>query len=201
MAGTGDRTVQSVSIWDIDDERNTLTDDTLVQAAHTNPAVFGLLYQRYRHRIYAYLRARAACEEDAADLTQLVFLRALHALPRYRGRGHEFAPWLFRIARNVAIDYHRRQKPTLPWDHLPAALEPKAEHDPEKAALRDEEVSRLRPLVLALEPDKRELLTLRFAAGLTAGEIAAVVGRSEAAVRKQLSRTLQTLKEHYHATS
>lgn len=192
--------MQSVSIWGIDDERNAQTDETLVQTARTDPAIFGLLYQRYRHRIYAYLRARAASKEDAADLTQLVFLRALDGLPRYRGRGNEFAAWLFRIARNAATDYYRRHKLATGWDHLPAPLQLHAEHDPEKAALRDEEIARLRPLVLALAPDKRELLALRFAAGLTAGEIAAVLGKSEAAVRKQLSRTLQTLKEQYRAT-
>src|SRR5205809_938268 len=56
----------------------------------------------------------------------------------------------------------------------------------------------LRALLGALGPDTRELLALRFAAGLTFVEIAAVVGKSEAATKKRLARTLQSLKEHYH---
>jgi len=64
-------------------------DDMLVRAAAgADPAArtvaFDALYQRHFTRIYAYLRARTANQEDAADLTQQVFLRALDALPRYR---------------------------------------------------------------------------------------------------------------------
>ena len=55
-----------------------------------------------------------------------------------------------------------------------------------------------RSLLVALDSDIRELLALRFAAGLTFAEIAAVIGKSEAATKKRLARTLQSLKEHYH---
>jgi RNA polymerase sigma-70 factor (ECF subfamily) len=198
-AGRGDSGVQSTSIWETDGNHEREEDDSaLIQAARIDPAAFGLVYQRYRHRIYAYLRTRAGSAEDAADLTQLVFLRALDGLPRYRGGGKELGPWLFRIARNAATDFQRRRRPALTWDHLPAALEPQSEQDPEGAVLRSEEISRLRPLVLALGQGTQELLALRFAAGLTAGEIAVVLGKSEAAVRKQLARTIQRLKEQYY---
>jgi RNA polymerase sigma-70 factor (ECF subfamily) len=50
-----------------------------------------------------------------------------------------------------------------------------------------------------LAPEKRELLALRFAAGLSSAEIAHATGRSEAAVKKQLSRTIQRLQEQFHA--
>ncbi|HEX5503533.1 MAG TPA: sigma-70 family RNA polymerase sigma factor [Thermomicrobiales bacterium] len=169
----------------------------LVRAARAEPAAFGALYQRYLPRVYGYLRARAASDDDAADLTQQVFLRALEALPAYRERGLPFAAWLFRIARNAATDAHRRRRATVPWDALPAALQPAASDDPEAGALRREALGQLGAALAALDPDKRELLALRFAARLTAREIAAVVGKSEGATKKQLARTLHALKEHY----
>jgi len=64
--------------------------------------------------------------------------------------------------------------------------------------LRRDDLAHLMALVNALEPAKRELLILRFVAGLSTSEIARVVGKGEAATKKQLWRTLQTLKEQYH---
>src|SRR5688500_13466750 len=74
----------------------------VVRAVRHAPAAFGALYDRYYARIWRYLRARLGSDDDAADLTQQVFLQALDALPRYQERGLPFAAWLFRIARNAA---------------------------------------------------------------------------------------------------
>jgi RNA polymerase sigma-70 factor (ECF subfamily) len=70
---------------------------------------------------------------------------------------------------------------------------------PEAEAIYHEELARLRELFATLAPDQRELLTLRFAADLSAPEIAAVLGVRPATARKRLSRLMQTLKEQYHA--
>ncbi len=105
-----------------------MSEDTmLIAAGRTDPTAFGALYHRYRDRIYAYLRARSSRDEDAADLTQQVFLHAFDAFPHYRGSGEAFAPWLFRIARNAAIDAHRRRRSTVSWDAVPEALQPSDE--------------------------------------------------------------------------
>jgi RNA polymerase sigma-70 factor (ECF subfamily) len=171
----------------------------LVAAAQADPTAFDALYRRYLARVYRYLRAQVGSDEDAADLTQQVFLRALDALPRYRPRGVPFTAWLFSIARHAAIDAYRRKRATVAWEALPEALQPAAgEQDPEIRVLRLEALARVGDLLAQLDLAKRELLALRFAAGLSASEIAAVVGRSPAAVKKQLTRTLQMLKEHYH---
>jgi len=173
-------------------------EDTLVAAAREDPAAFGALYDRYLDRVYAYLRARTNVEEDAADLTQHVFLRALRGIHDYRGGRDRFAPWLFRIARNAATDFYRRRRDSVTWDLVPAALEPITEGDLESGLLRDEDLSRLRALLATLDPERRELLALRFAAGLTIAEIGAVVGKSEEATRKRLTRTIHALQEQYH---
>src|SRR5438270_7946671 len=85
----------------------------LVRAAQDDPAAFGALYEAHVDRVYAYFRSRTENIQDATDLTQQAFLQALDALPRYRPGKVPFAAWLFRIARNLAINFHRRRRPAV----------------------------------------------------------------------------------------
>jgi RNA polymerase sigma-70 factor (ECF subfamily) len=167
----------------------------LVRAAQERPEAFAALYERHVDAIYRYLQVRAGTDE-AADLTQQVFLKAFAALPKYKARGLPFSAWLFRIARNLAADRHRSRFRT-PEELLPSVAQPGSAANPEETALRTEMYERLRSLLVELDLEKRELLALRFAAGLSSRQIAGVTGRSEAAVKKQLTRILRTLKEKY----
>jgi RNA polymerase sigma-70 factor, ECF subfamily len=166
----------------------------LVLAAQEDRLAFGPLYERYAHRVYAYLRARTDSADDAADLTQQVFLRALDALPRYRRTKAPFAAWLFRIARNLAINFQKRHRPTVAWDSVPEALQPATTDDMTR---RVEHAERLSRLFGQLDPEIREMVVLRFGAQLTHSEIGTVLGKSEAATKMRLNRALRTLKEHY----
>ena len=172
-------------------------EEALIHAAQTNPKAFDVLYQMYVTRIYLYIHTSVRNEEDASDLTQQVFLQALIALPKYKPQGVSFAAWLFRIARNLALNASTRRREALSWSMLPEALHPTVEYGPEITILQQETHSRLNTLLRQLDPSKRDLLALRFAGGLTSGEIAGVVGKSPAAVKKQLTRTIQTLKEQF----
>jgi RNA polymerase sigma-70 factor (ECF subfamily) len=135
-------------------------------------------------------------DEDAADLTQRVFLQALDALPKYQERGSPFAAWLFRIARNAAYDTRRRRRATIPWQAVPETLHPLDTQDSEQEMLRQEGIEELKTLLTTLDPQQRELVALRFDAELTLGEIAQVIGTSQATVQRRMARLLQTLKEH-----
>lgn len=162
-----------------------------------NREEFGNVYEHHLPDIYSYFLAHTRSQEDAADLAQQVFTQALTALPRYRDQGLPVAAWLFRIARNLLIDSQRRSRPTVSWDLVPESLHPPANDDVESAVLRREAAARLGPVLDRLDPEKRDLLVLRFAAGLKVPEIAAVVGRSEPAIRSELRRVLQALREGY----
>ena len=93
-------------------------DDTaierLVQEARAGDAwAFGLLFDHYHLPVYRYIASRVHRPSDAEDLTQLVFVKALEALPRYEARGIPFGGWLFRLARNTVIEHVRTRH-----DHL-----------------------------------------------------------------------------------
>src|SRR5206468_2530479 len=113
----------------------------------------------------------------------------------YRGTAGEFAAWLFRIARNAATDYHRRQRTTVDWDSLPEALHPAVPDEAEAGLLRREAVLRLRNVLHTLDPAERELLALRFAAGLGSAEIATLLGIRQGSAKKRLTRLIGRIKE------
>lgn len=170
-------------------------EQALVEQAKTDAATFGILYERYVMQVYRYLRTRVESEEDAKDLTQQVFLNAFSALPRYRARGIPFKAWLFQIASHLATDSYRRRRKQVTWDLLPETMHLLSESNPETLLITHEIQKRLRHVLLGLTPSNRELLALRFAAQLSSTEIAVVVGKKPAAVKKQLTRLLQNLKE------
>jgi RNA polymerase sigma-70 factor (ECF subfamily) len=187
----------------IDDDRDVSqgsgsSDAAVVRQALDHPDAFAELYRRYRVRVYWYLRARTPNDDDAADLTQQVFVLALSQLRRYREGKASFATWLFTIARNAAIDFHRRRRTTVEWEGLPAALHPTNDRDLAADLVRREALTRLSQLVATLPPDKRELLALRYGADLTVPEIAAIIGKNIRATYKQLSRLLESLEDAYH---
>jgi RNA polymerase sigma-70 factor (ECF subfamily) len=172
-------------------------DEAIVARARQEPEAFAEIYRRYLPRVYAYLRTRATTAEETADLTQTVFLKAMTSLHAFQPRRGVFAAWLFGIARNAAIQAHRRKRDTVSLDGLPEAPAYGGDVSPEAAVLRYERVTRVRTMLLQVEPRKRELLALRFAAGLSSREIAGVLGKSEAATKKELTRLIASLKEKY----
>lgn len=178
-------------------------DDALALAARHDPQAFEALYVRFRAPVYRYLRSRVETDEDAADLAAATFERALSAIDRYRPAGGGPLAWLLRIARNAAIDAGRRRASndrTIARASAAAAVA-HVEPNPQVAAEHAESVAELRRWIRQLPEPQREALGLRYASGLTAREIGIVLGKSEAATQKLLTRALAALKEAYRASA
>lgn len=155
-------------------------------------------YLRLRDPVFHYVRRFATDDDEAAELTARTFERALTKLPSYRGGRNGIAAWLFRIARSQAIDAIRRRRPLHPLDIIRPEHHPHSERGrPEPELIRREENRELADHVQQLPPLQRECLALRYGARLNAREIGAVIGKSEAATQKLISRALSRLRETY----
>jgi RNA polymerase sigma-70 factor (ECF subfamily) len=166
-------------------------DAVLAESAKADASAFGELYERYYVRVYRYIYHRVGHASDAEDITALVFMKALEALPSYRSHQNGFAPWLFRIARNAVVDHYRRRRKQNPLDDL--------EHhagagDPVVHILGREQRAELNSLLTELSSDQRDVVLMRYAADLSFPEIAATLGKKEPAVRMLLHRGLRKLK-------
>lgn len=173
-----------------------LSDERLALEARDDPAAFARLYELHVERVFRFLRARGASEELAADLTAVTFERALGHIHRYRPGEAGIAPWLLRIARNAYIDATRRRRPTVSLDEASEISDPS--RSPEDAAIAAEERRRVLALLATLPDIQQEAIALRFAGGLTSREIGDVIGRSEDATKKLLTRALAALREINH---
>jgi RNA polymerase sigma-70 factor (ECF subfamily) len=167
--------------------------ERLVAAAkHGDAMAFGRIFDIYHRPIYRFIVARTHSQADAEDLTQLVFLKALEALPRYEARGIPFGGWLFRLARNAVIDHARTRREHADLD---AVLErPGTEPEPESGILAREETEAIGQALAALTDEQREAIELRFFAGLSAREAAAVMGKQEGTVRGLQFRAIAALR-------
>ncbi len=172
-------------------------DAALVREAKANPMAFAALYQRYVASVFRYIHIHTRNAADAEDLTAEVFADALTSLRRYREQGH-FAAWLFSIARRKAADYHRQTRPQVTLENAETLSADGG--DPLAQVIRDERLRYLWHIIAALEDDDQELLRLRFAAGLTFGEIAQLLGRKEPAVRQAVHRLLGRLERGWEAS-
>ena len=161
-------------------------------AQDTATARFVRLYQELFPPVYGYVRFRVRDAHAAEDLTAQVFERALARLATLRDATRARA-WVFTIARNAVADYRRRQRPLLDLDSADA-LEHLWVDSPEGAALQRDEARRLLARLAELGDRERELIGLRFAAGLTNREIGEICGLTEANVAQIVHRAVVKLR-------
>jgi RNA polymerase sigma-70 factor (ECF subfamily) len=150
------------------------------------------LYVRYSNNIYGYVRSIVRDDHEAEDVTQHVFAKLMTTLSKYDDRGVPFFAWLLRMARNVAIDHLRANRLT-PTENV---------IDPDVSAGVDlDRVETVRAALSTLPDEQRQVVILRHVVGLTPGEIADRMGRTESSIhglhhrgRRALQRELSRLE-------
>jgi RNA polymerase sigma-70 factor (ECF subfamily) len=173
-----------------------MDDDTLdrlvEEARRGDPEAFGQLFDAYAGPIYRFIASRVNRPTDAEDLTQLVFVKALEALPRYESRGIPFGGWLFRLARNAIIDEARTRKDNVSL--IAAMIRETDDPGPEASAALREDLERVAVALRELTEDQREVIELRFFAGLSVLEAAVAMGRQEGTIRGLQFRAIASLR-------
>ncbi len=179
----------------VSDGYQSADDSTLVELAREDRAAFGVLYERYARKVYAYIYYRTGNAQDAEDLAARVFHRALIHIQTYVERGVPFQAWLYRIAHNLVANWHRdrNRRKVMPLDEFVAAgLKAEA---PEATTEAQDEQNRLVEAIRRLPEERQQLLILKFVDKLSNQEIGVIMDRSEGAIKSLYHRTLLALRE------
>ena len=157
-------------------------------------SAFAALYDHYFERVYRYVMARVGNSHEAEELTQDVFLKVMQALPSFRFRGPPFAAWLFRVAHNVVVDRVRRRKAAGEAVPLEDAGDIPHGGSVEASALHALDVREMHRALERVTDLQRQVVMLRFIAGLSLAETAAAMRRNENAVKALQHSALNALR-------
>ena len=170
----------------------------LARARRGELPAFEELVRRYEKRVYAVALRSSGSPEDAADITQEVFLRAWRSIESFRGDSG-FSTWLFRITMNLCVDFARHK-------HAQPQMQPLVGEDDAERPIRDTapapeehlDNSELgRELAAALDEvseEHRRIVLLRDVSGMSYTEIAEILEISEGTVKSRLSRARIALR-------
>ena len=173
----------------------------LARAKKGEIAAFESLMTAYENRIYSLALRSTGSEQDAADITQEVFLRAWKNLDSFRGDS-SLSTWLYRVTSNLCVDFARKKAaegmPTsIDDEESPAAdlADPSRMAQPEAAAENSELREELQFALAQLSEEHRRVVLLRDVASMTYTDIARTLGLEEGTVKSRLARARASLRK------
>ena len=173
-----DNSYYFISFWSclVQDEK-----DIVERAKKGDQNAFAQIYEEYFDRIYRYIAVRLGDRTEAEDLTEQVFLNTLESIGSFKWKGTPFSAWLFRIAHNQVVDYHRKmsKRQNLPLDD--AIVD--GGMDTASAAELNLKMGELKIAIGKLTDLQRQVVLLRFTSGLSITETAKSMGKSDGAVK------------------
>jgi len=166
----------------------------LVQRAQKgDKEAYGEIYKLYQKKIYRFSYYMIQNQELAEDITQNTFIKAWRALPFFSlNKNGTIQAYLFKIARNLTIDYQRKRKEVsleVIEDIMPS------DENLEEIVARQEEQEIVARSLKTLDEEERQIVVLRYFEDMSYEEISKVVGKNEGAIRVRLHRILKKLKE------
>jgi len=152
------------------------------------------LYLIHFDRIYSYLHVSVGNRHDAEDLTTQTFLKMLEKIGTFKWRSAPFSAWLFRIAHNLAMDHFRSRRRWQPEEEVP---EPPGEEEPSAELTAMQTIGResMLKLIERLSPEQQQVLTLKFVFNLPNAEVAAILDKTEGAIKSLQHRALVSLQK------
>jgi RNA polymerase sigma-70 factor (ECF subfamily) len=152
---------------------------------------FGELYRLWVDRIYNFCYFRTSNKEAAEDLTSDIFLKIYKKAGKLEPFGNSVGAWIYRLARNRVIDYYRTDKKNYNLDMAETVSD---DGDWLEKENNRRLLAELKEKVMLLKPKQREIIIMRVWDGLSYKEIAAITGKSEAALKMSFSRALKSLQ-------
>ena len=151
------------------------------------------LYLIHFDRIYSYLHVSVGNRHDAEDLTTQTFLKMLEKIGSFKWQSAPFSAWLFRIAHNLAMDHFRARRRWQPEEEVP---EPPGEEEPSAELEAMQTIGResMLQLIEKLSPEQQQVLTLKFVFNLPNAEVAAILEKTEGAIKSLQHRALASLQ-------
>lgn len=151
-------------------------------AAQSREDALASLFDGHYESVVRYIFVRIGDRAEAEDLAGDVFLRAVDKLGSFKGSQEQMRFWIFRVARNIVVDHYRRRskRQTVPLDTADAV----ESGNVEETAERSLQLEAVAQALDRLTPAQREVIGLRFFAGLTSEEAGRVMGKSSGAVRE-----------------
>src|SRR5438128_7347018 len=152
------------------------------------------LYLIHFDRIYSYLHVSVGNRHDAEDLTTQTFLKMLEKIGSFKWQSAPFSAWLFRITHNLAMDHFRARRRWQPEEEVP---EPPGEEEPSAELTAMQSIGResMLKLIDRLSPEQQQVLTLKFVFNLPNAEVAAILDKTEGAIKSLQHRALVSLQK------
>lgn len=171
-------------------------EELVARARGGDEAAFARLYARYHDPVFRYLLARIGNRADAEDMTSEVFVEVVRRLRAFRGDAAGFTGWVFTIARHDVYDRARRQRRSLvtPMSDPPLPGTAATATDPSDLVADRLDGAAVAAALPELTVDQREVLLLKYAAGLCNAEVAEALGKPVGAVKSLQHRGLATLR-------
>lgn len=170
----------------------------LMQKAKDGDAsAFGQLYELYFVPVFRYIYARTKRKEDAEDLVQTVFLKVYKSIGNFQEQQKPPLAYFFSVARNAVIDYWRKKK-DIPFKDPDTALSniPDTRNNPQEVVQKKIISHILSQAITRLTEEQQEVIVLKFINELSNREIAALISKSEEAVRQLQCRALKALRTY-----
>ena len=159
-----------------DEASNRAVNQAVVRAKQGDREALRFLYVRYADHVYGYVLSIVRDDFEAEDVTQHVFAKLMTKLEKYEPREVPFSAWIIRVARNVAVD-HIRQRRAIPCEEVRELQI----HGGDDGSARDRALD-LRDALASLPEEQRQVVVMRHLVGLTPGEIACRLGRTEPSI-------------------
>ncbi len=166
------------------------------QAKSGDDEAFTRLYDGYVERVYRYIYFRISDDTATEDLVSQVFLKAWQNLDRYKIGTAPFIAWLYAIARNLVIDHYRSKKELLPLEE--AVTLPSDRQSPDDEVQLQFDLEAMRDALQVLSADQKQVLILKYIAGLPNENIAKIMNKREGTIRGLQMRGLQVLAKYMH---